>query len=155
DADRRRWGGRGARSPDRLRVGPGSGARSALADRSAAQLALFESGQGALRSHLSVALEQQTRDDVPVHVAVEPDPDPSRRTDVGRREEDLGVLLHELGLLLEVRLAPERDAAVTVVVVHEHREGLLAAPPRRRAVREALRRLRPGLDDLAELRERV
>jgi hypothetical protein len=92
-----------------------------------------------LRGDAAVRILGHLRDFVPIGRDVEPQPDPTTMAYVGRYEEPLGLLVDQLGLHAGRSDAPDRQAPVTVVIVVEHDEGLLAVDEEgRRAVARPL-----------------
>src|SRR3979490_679796 len=94
-------------------------------------------------SDLRVGVLDDAGELVPVASAVEPDAEPAAMTDVRRHEEALPVGFHHHRLATLGRGAPDREAAVAVMVGKHHQERLLAPHEERRSpVAQALRRLR-------------
>ena len=100
--------------------------RSSIARKPLSSL-LVEQGEEALRRAEAIGVDHQLAYLGPVDIrAIEPQPDPTSRTEVGRDEEPLGVAGHEHGLLAGCGLARRREPAVPVVVVGEVGERLVA-----------------------------
>src|SRR5215217_462980 len=103
---------------------------------------LAEAVHERLGRHGDVGVLDRARDRVPVQAAIEPHADPAPMTDVRRDEVELRLRLDEPALEPVRRRAPEREAAVAVVVVEVHHERALAADEERgRAVAQPLLRL--------------
>jgi predicted phosphodiesterase len=80
-----------------------------------------------LRRDLGVGVLDRARDLVPGQPGVELDADPTAVADVRRAEVVLGLAVDERLLHPGRRGAPEREAAIAMVVVDVHHERLLAA----------------------------
>src|SRR5262249_53514328 len=93
---------------------------------------------------------------VPIEATVEADAEPPAMPDVRGDEELVRIGIDEHPLHSLGRSAPDRKAPVAVMVVHDHQERLLLPDEeRRRAMTEALARVRQGETDLAEPRQDV
>jgi hypothetical protein len=96
------------------------------------------------------------REFVPVESAVEPHAEPAAVADVGRHEETLRVGLHQHPLDPVGSGAPDREAAVAVVVRQDHQKRPLATDEEGGcAVAEALARLGQTEADLADPPQRA
>ena len=74
---------------------------------------------------LAVRVLDDARDFVPVGVSVEPDTDPAPTAHIRRHEEAVRFLIDHLGLHARRGRTPQRQPAVTVVIVEIHHERLL------------------------------
>src|SRR6266545_3344487 len=106
------------------------------------------------RRHLRVGVLCDPGDLVPVEPSVEPHAEPPAMADVRRYEEALGIRVHQHVLHPLGSGAPEREPAVAVEIRQHHYEGALSANEEgRRAVAQALTRLRQSQADRAKPRE--
>lgn len=100
-------------------------------------LGFLQGRQKRLRSDGSVCLSTHCANLVPVHVTVEPNADPPSASDVGRLEEPVRLLGHELPLGAWWRCAPQVREVVDMVAVRPQHDELLLDEEGRRAVAEA------------------
>jgi hypothetical protein len=100
-------------------------------------LGLVQGRQKRLWRDGSVRLSAHRRNLVPVHVTIEPNADPASAPDVGRLEEPVRLLGHELPLGTRGRCTPKMGGMIKVVAAWPHHDELLLHEEGRRAMTEA------------------
>jgi hypothetical protein len=100
-------------------------------------LGLIQGRQKRLGSDGSIGLSAHRANLAPVHVTVEPNADLPSAPDVGRLEEPVRLLGHELPLGAWWRCAPQVRKVVDMVAARPHHDELLLHEEGRRTVAEA------------------
>src|SRR5438477_4113856 len=97
---------------------------------SSSVLILLDQREQFLGSRHPIAVAQQAEQLVPITMSVEPDTNPSTRTDIGRRKESIGCVFDHQSLVDWLCLAPDRWTAGAVMIVGAriHGEDLVFHP---------------------------